>query len=77
MSTTCISTKPGCRMRRFHPFYGTFHAMGRKRDAPEHSVTYATQSMHKLLAGISQASHVLVQDSRTPSWIGTCSTKPT
>ena len=29
-----------------------------------HSVTYATQSIHKLLAGISQASHVLVQDSQ-------------
>ena len=48
----------------FHPFYGSFHAMGRKRDKPKHSVTYATQSIHKLLAGISQASHVLVQDSQ-------------
>ncbi|MGB7431817.1 MAG: arginine/lysine/ornithine decarboxylase [Ahrensia sp.] len=47
----------------FHPFYGHFHAMGRKRPRPKHSVTYATQSIHKLLAGISQASHVLVQDS--------------
>ncbi|KIN66460.1 Ornithine decarboxylase [Sulfitobacter noctilucae] len=48
----------------FHPFYGAFHAMGRKRDRPRHSVTYATQSIHKLLAGISQASHILVQDSQ-------------
>lgn len=48
----------------FHPFYGTFHAMGRKRPRNKHSVTYATQSIHKLLAGISQASHVLVQDSQ-------------
>ncbi len=48
----------------FHPFYGSFHAMGRKRERPMHSVTYSTQSVHKLLAGISQASHVLVQDSR-------------
>ncbi len=48
----------------FHPFYGNFHAMGRKRARPSHSVTYATQSIHKLLAGISQASHVLVQDSQ-------------
>ncbi len=48
----------------FHPFYGSFHAMGRKRVRPTHSVTYATQSIHKLLAGISQASHVLVQDSQ-------------
>ncbi|MCU0930302.1 MAG: arginine/lysine/ornithine decarboxylase [Serpentinimonas sp.] len=49
----------------FHPFYGTFHAMGRKRDRPKHSVVYSTQSIHKLLAGISQASHVLVQDSQS------------
>ena len=28
-------------------------------------MVYATQSIHKLLAGISQASHVLVQDSET------------
>ncbi|MBT53108.1 MAG: lysine decarboxylase [Mameliella sp.] len=48
----------------FHPFYGNFHAMGRNRTRPGHSVTYATQSIHKLLAGISQASHVLVQDSQ-------------
>jgi arginine decarboxylase len=49
----------------FHPFYGTFHAMGKKRARPKHSVVYSTQSIHKLLAGISQASHVLVQDSQT------------
>ncbi|MBX9835141.1 MAG: DegT/DnrJ/EryC1/StrS family aminotransferase, partial [Burkholderiaceae bacterium] len=49
----------------FHPFYGSYHAMGKKRARPKYSVTYATQSIHKLLAGISQASHVLVQDSQT------------
>ncbi len=49
----------------FHPFYGSFHAMGKKRARPQHSVVYATQSIHKLLAGISQASHVLVQDSQS------------
>ncbi|WP_339767556.1 arginine/lysine/ornithine decarboxylase [uncultured Pseudosulfitobacter sp.] len=48
----------------FHPFYRTFHAMGRKRERPSQSVTYSTQSIHKLLAGISQASQVLVQDSK-------------
>ncbi len=48
----------------FHPFYGSFHAMGRKRERTKHSVVYSTQSIHKLLAGISQASHVLVQDSQ-------------
>jgi lysine decarboxylase/arginine decarboxylase len=49
----------------FHPFYGTYHAMGKKRARPKHAVVYSTQSIHKLLAGISQASHVLVQDSQT------------
>ena len=48
----------------FHPFYGTYHAMGKKRERPKESMVYATQSIHKLLAGISQASHVLVQDSQ-------------
>ncbi|THU02735.1 lysine decarboxylase [Lampropedia puyangensis] len=48
----------------FNPFYGTYHAMGKKRARPKTSVVYATQSIHKLLAGISQASHVLVQDSQ-------------
>ena len=48
----------------FHPFYGSFHAMGKKRARPKHTVVYSTQSIHKLLAGISQASHVLVQDSQ-------------
>ena len=49
----------------FHPFYGVYHAMGRHRPRPKEAVVYATQSVHKLLAGISQASHVLVQDSQT------------
>jgi len=49
----------------FHPFYGTYHAMGKKRTRPKQAMVYATQSIHKLLAGISQASHVLVQDSQT------------
>ena len=49
----------------FHPFYGTYHAMGKSRARPKEAVVYSTQSIHKLLAGISQASHVLVQDSQT------------
>ncbi|MEN9843351.1 MAG: Biodegradative arginine decarboxylase [Pseudomonadota bacterium] len=49
----------------FHSFYGSYHAMGKKRQRPKNSVVYATQSIHKLLAGISQASHVLVQDSQS------------
>ena len=49
----------------FHPFYGSYHAMGKKRARPKEAMVYSTQSIHKLLAGISQASHVLVQDSQT------------
>jgi arginine decarboxylase len=48
----------------FHNFYGTYHSMGKKRARPKEAVVYATQSTHKLLAGISQASHVLVQDAQ-------------
>ncbi|WP_422086853.1 Orn/Lys/Arg decarboxylase N-terminal domain-containing protein [Variovorax sp.] len=48
----------------FHPFYGAYHAMGKRRVRPKESLVFATQSTHKLLAGISQASHVLVQDSQ-------------
>jgi arginine decarboxylase len=48
----------------FHPFYGPYHAMGKKRARPKDTMVYSTQSIHKLLAGISQASHVLVQDSQ-------------
>ena len=46
----------------FHRFYGTFHAMGKNRARPAEQLVFATQSTHKLLAGISQASQVLVQD---------------
>jgi arginine decarboxylase len=48
----------------FHKFYGAFHAMGKGRVRPRQAMVYATQSTHKLLAGISQASQVLVQDSQ-------------
>ena len=51
----------------FHPFYGAYHAMGKKRVRPKEAMVYSTQSVHKLLAGISQASHVLVQDSQNQS----------
>jgi arginine/lysine/ornithine decarboxylase len=46
----------------FHTFYGQFHAMGKKRARPKNQLVFATQSTHKLLAGLSQASQVLVQD---------------
>ncbi|MGO3890158.1 MAG: Orn/Lys/Arg decarboxylase N-terminal domain-containing protein [Paenalcaligenes sp.] len=52
----------------FHPFYGSYHAMGKKRPRPQHSLVYSTQSTHKLLAGLSQASHILVQDSGKPQF---------
>jgi arginine/lysine/ornithine decarboxylase len=48
----------------FHKFYGSFHAMGKNRKRPKDQLVFATQSTHKLLAGISQASQVLVQDSQ-------------
>ena len=47
----------------FHKFYGSYHAMGKNRPRPQNQLVFATQSTHKLLAGISQASQVLVQDS--------------
>ena len=48
----------------FHDFYGQFHAMGKKRPRPKEQMVWVTQSTHKLLAGISQASQVLVQDAQ-------------
>ncbi len=48
----------------FHDFYFAMHAMGEHRPATEHSTIYATQSTHKLLAGLSQASQILVQNAR-------------
>jgi arginine/lysine/ornithine decarboxylase len=48
----------------FHPFYAQFHSMSKHAPRPKDAVVYATQSTHKLLAGISQASQVLVQDSQ-------------
>ena len=49
----------------FHKFYGGYHAMGKYRTRPKEAIVYATQSTHKSLAGLSQASQVLVQDSQT------------
>jgi arginine/lysine/ornithine decarboxylase len=39
--------------------------MGKNRPRPKGPLVFATQSTHKLLAGISQASQVLVQDAKT------------
>ncbi len=47
----------------FHDFYGDYHAIGADRPRCKDSVVFSTQSTHKLLAGLSQASQILVQDS--------------
>ena len=49
----------------FHSFYHEFHAIGTNRPRSKDALVFATQSTHKLLAGISQASQILVQDSET------------
>ena len=48
----------------FHKFYAQYHAMSKHAPRPKDALVYATQSTHKLLAGLSQASQVLVQDSQ-------------
>ena len=47
----------------FHEFYKDMHAIGRDRPRAKESMIFSTQSTHKLLAGLSQASQILVQDS--------------
>ena len=49
----------------FHDFYKDMHAIGRDRPRSKDAMIFATHSTHKLLAGISQASQILVQDSQT------------
>ncbi|WP_112183965.1 arginine/lysine/ornithine decarboxylase [Ralstonia sp. GX3-BWBA] len=49
----------------FHPFYEDMHAIGHGRPRSKDALVFATQSTHKLLAGLSQASQILVQDSET------------
>jgi arginine decarboxylase len=46
----------------FHDFYGDYHAIGADRPRCKSSMVFSTQSTHKLLAGLSQASQILVQD---------------
>jgi len=41
------------------------HAIGRNRARCKDSMLFSTQSTHKLLAGLSQASQILVQDSES------------
>jgi len=49
----------------FHPFYHEFHAIGPNRPRSKEAMIFSTQSTHKLLAGLSQASQILVQDSES------------
>ena len=46
----------------FHDFYGDYHAIGAERPRCKDSLIFSTQSTHKLLAGLSQASQILIQD---------------
>jgi len=47
----------------FHSFYKDMHAIGKDRPRAKESMIFSTQSTHKLLAGLSQASQILVRES--------------
>jgi arginine decarboxylase len=49
----------------FHDFYRDMHAIGGRspRSRNRESMMFSTQSTHKMLAGLSQASQILIQDS--------------
>jgi arginine decarboxylase len=49
----------------FHGFYRGMHAIGVDRPRCRESMVFSTQSTHKLLAGLSQASQILVQESES------------
>ncbi len=49
----------------FHDFYHGMHAIGKDRPRCKDSMIFSTQSTHKLLAGLSQASQILIQDSES------------
>jgi len=49
----------------FHDFYKDMHAIGKDRPRAQSSMIFATQSTHKLLAGLSQASQILVREPET------------
>ncbi|MBL8318800.1 MAG: arginine/lysine/ornithine decarboxylase [Burkholderiaceae bacterium] len=49
----------------FHDFYKGMHAIGKDRPRTKEALVFATQSTHKLLAGLSQASQILVADTET------------
>lgn len=47
----------------FHEFYQDMHAIGKDRPKTKDSMVIATQSTHKMLAGLSQASQILISES--------------
>lgn len=49
----------------FHEFYKDMHAIGKDRPRTKKSMIFSSQSTHKLLAGISQASQILVREPDT------------
>ncbi|MCW5660642.1 MAG: arginine/lysine/ornithine decarboxylase [Burkholderiaceae bacterium] len=49
----------------FHDFYKGMHAIGKDRPRTKTSMVFSTQSTHKLLAGLSQASQILVADAES------------
>ncbi len=46
----------------FHEFYKDMHAISKGGERADDALVFATQSTHKLLAGLSQASQILVQN---------------
>ncbi len=49
----------------FHDFYKGMHAIGKDRPRTKDTLVFSTQSTHKLLAGLSQASQILVADTES------------
>ena len=47
---------------RFHELYRGMHGVDERTSKTQKSLVYSTQSTHKLLAGLSQASQILVQN---------------
>ena len=60
----------------FHDFYQDMHAIGPGAHDARHRLIFATHSTDKLLAGLSQASQILVRDSEARASMAS-STKPT
>jgi len=48
----------------FHDFYRNMHAIGKHRPRSRNTMVFATHSTHKLLAGLSQAAQITVQDAQ-------------